>query len=159
DEADGQRDLAAVKEAAQRVAAQLVGAQREGEVRERREEADGCVELDGIVRRERGGEERGDAQQHDGNRAEEGRAMPNEAAEEALAFPRGAHARRTRGSSSAIAMSARRLPRMTKNAVNMIIPIRIGYSFIVRASTKSRPMPGHPKIDSVTSAPEKSTGR
>src|SRR5260370_972613 len=85
--------------------------------------------------------------------------MGGEAAEEALASRRGAHARRTRGSRSAIAMSARRLPRMTKNAVNMIMPIRIGYSFIVRASTKSRPMPGQPKIDSVTSAPEKSTGR
>ena len=47
---------------------------------------------------------------------------------------------------------------MTAMAVTITMPINTGYSFIVKASTKSRPMPGHPKIVSVTSAPLNSQG-
>jgi len=117
-----------------------------------RKKADRGVELDRVVRRASAGAKSA-ARQEEHDRGPRLRApgggrvkRPKRLWRLAVALMRGAPA----GREGAIATSARRLPRTTKNAVNMIMPIRIGYSFIVRASTKSRPMPGQPKIDSVT---------
>src|SRR5262249_38119192 len=84
DDADRQRDLAAIEKTAQRIATELVGAERKREMGEWREEADRGVELNWIVRREGWGEEGGEAEEHDGDSAHERRAMPGETAKEAL---------------------------------------------------------------------------
>ena len=47
---------------------------------------------------------------------------------------------------------------MTAIAVTITMPMSTGYSFMVKESTNSLPIPGQPKMVSVISAPEKSHG-
>jgi hypothetical protein len=75
----------------QRVAADIVGAEREGEAGQRGDEAGLGVEQQWVVRCEPRGEEGGEAEQEDGDDAEQRQAVPGKAAPERGATAAHAH--------------------------------------------------------------------
>src|SRR4029077_3197187 len=142
---DQERDPRAVDQSAQAGAAALVGAEHVGG-RIGGLQALQDVLLVGAVGRQALREDRGDQDDAEGDGGEPEREV---AAHQAASV-------RMRGSSAAEARSTNRLTATKISETTRTTPCTTGKSRLKIASTTSRPMPGHAKMVSVTTAPPRS---